>query len=88
MFFFYFTKNHISFCTISPTGKKPTLKTFNDIQTLLSQGKKRDVKLAIRENSWPINSTIRSQLWPALCGQHQIGKNMLDGFYWDMVNQV
>ncbi|XP_037033842.1 GTPase-activating protein skywalker isoform X15 [Bradysia coprophila] len=72
----------------SPTGKKPTLKTFNDIQTLLSQGKKRDVKLAIRENSWPINSTIRSQLWPALCSQHQVGKSMLDGFYWDMVNQV
>lgn len=72
----------------SPTGKKPALKTFNDIQTLLSQGKKRDVKLAIRENSWPINSTIRSQLWPALCSQHQVGKSMLDGFYWDMVNQV
>ncbi|XP_037033830.1 GTPase-activating protein skywalker isoform X4 [Bradysia coprophila] len=70
------------------SGKKPTLKTFNDIQTLLSQGKKRDVKLAIRENSWPINSTIRSQLWPALCSQHQVGKSMLDGFYWDMVNQV
>lgn len=70
------------------TGKKPTLKTFNEIQTLLSQGKKRDVKLAIRENSWPINSTIRAQLWPALCSQHQVGKSMLDGFYWDMVNQV
>lgn len=70
------------------TGKKPALKTFNEIQTLLSQAKKRDVKLAIRENSWPINSTIRAQLWPALCSQHQVGKSMLDGFYWDMVNQV
>lgn len=73
---------------VLPTGKKTTLKTFNEIQTLLSQGKKREVKLIIRENSWPINSTIRSQLWPALCSQHQVGKSMLDGFYWDMVNQV
>lgn len=82
----FFLNIKISFVRL--TGKKPALKTFNDIQTLLSQGKKRDVKLAIRENSWPINSTIRSQLWPALCSQHQVGKSMLDGFYWDMVNQV
>lgn len=69
-------------------GKKPTLKSFSDIQGLLSQGKRREVKLIIRENAWPINSTIRAQLWPALCSQHQVGKSMLDGFYWDMVNQV
>lgn len=69
-------------------GKKPALKSFSDIQALLSQGKKREVKLCIRENAWPINSTIRSQLWPALCSQHQVGKSMLEGYYWDMVNQV
>lgn len=76
----------ISLCPF--TGKKPSLKSFSEIQSLISQGKKREVKLAIRENAWPINSTIRSQLWPALCSQHQLGKGMLDGFYWDMVNQV
>lgn len=70
------------------SGKKPALKTFADVQSLLQAGKKRDVKLLIRENAWPINSTVRAQLWPALCSQHQVGKSMLDGFYWDMVNQV
>lgn len=70
------------------TEKKPPLKTFDDVQTLLSQGKKREVKLLIRENAWPINSTIRAQLWPAICSQHQVGKSMLEGYYWDMVNQV
>lgn len=68
--------------------KKPPLKTFDEVQALLTQGKKREVKLLIRENAWPINSTIRSQLWPAICSQHQIGKSMLEGYYWDMVNQV
>lgn len=69
-------------------GKKPALKAFSEIQALLAQGKKREVKLLIRENAWPINSPVRAQLWPALCSQHQVGKSMLDGFYWDMVNQV
>lgn len=70
------------------SGKKPVLKTFNDVQALLKQGKRRETKLIIRENDWPLSSTIRSQLWPALCDEHRIGKNMLDGFYWEMVNQV
>ncbi|XP_059618195.1 GTPase-activating protein skywalker isoform X2 [Phlebotomus argentipes] len=80
--------SQITVITDSPAGKKATLKTFNDVQQLLQQGKKREVKTAIRENAWPINSPIRSQLWPALCSQYQNGKSMLDGFYWDMVNQV
>lgn len=46
------------------------------------------MKLLLRDNAWPINSTIRSQLWPAICSQHQVGKSMLEGYYWDMVNQV
>jgi TBC1 domain family member 24 len=73
---------------LSSTGKRPPLKTFAEVQALLQQTKKREAKLLIRENSWPINSGVRSQLWPALCRQHQHGKSMLDGFYWDMVNQV
>lgn len=68
--------------------KKPPLKTFDDVQTLLTQGKKRELKLLLRENAWPMNSTIRAQLWPAICSQHQVGKSMLEGYYWDMVNQV
>lgn len=72
----------------SSPAKKQQLKTFNDIKGLIQQGKKRDVKLIIRDNAWPVNATIRSQLWPALCAQHHQGKGMLDGFYWDMVNQV
>jgi TBC1 domain family member 24 len=70
------------------TAKKQPLKNFNDIKQLIQQGKKREVKLLIRENTWPVNSTVRSQLWPELCAIHQHGKNMVDGFYWDMVNQV
>ncbi|XP_034841006.1 GTPase-activating protein skywalker isoform X2 [Maniola hyperantus] len=78
----------ITILTDSPPGKKAPLKTFEELQPLLQQGRKRDLKLLIRENSWPINSPIRAALWPALCRQHQHGKSMLDGFYWDMVTQV
>lgn len=77
---FLFTHTHIE--------KKPPLKSFDDVQALISQGKKRELKLLLRENAWPINSTIRAQLWPAICSQHQVGKSMLEGYYWDMVNQV
>lgn len=73
---------------LSPKGKRPPLKTFAEVQTLLQQGRTRDAKLLIRENPWPTNSSVRAHLWPALCRQHQHGKSMLDGFYWDMVNQV
>ncbi|XP_026327119.1 TBC1 domain family member 24 isoform X6 [Hyposmocoma kahamanoa] len=78
----------ITILTDSPPGKKAPLKTFEEIQPLLQQGRKRELKPLIRENSWPINSPVRAQLWPALCRQHQHGKSMLDGFYWDMVTQV
>lgn len=72
----------------SPSPKKQTLKTFNEINTLLQAGRKREVKLILRENAWPVDHGIRGQLWPALCQQHAHGKSMLDGFYWDMVNQI
>ncbi|KAG6439691.1 hypothetical protein O3G_MSEX000994 [Manduca sexta] len=77
-------------CLPSPlfAGKKAPLKTFDEIQPLIQQARKRELKLLIRENSWPINSPVRASLWPALCRQHQHGKSMLDGFYWDMVTQV
>ncbi|KAL9923101.1 GTPase-activating protein skywalker isoform X1 [Glossina fuscipes] len=72
---------------LSP-GKEPALRTFTEIKQLLDQGKKREVKNILRENSWPINSPIRSQLWPTLCAQHQSKPQMVDGFYWEMVHQV
>ncbi|KRF98452.1 uncharacterized protein Dwil_GK14678, isoform G [Drosophila willistoni] len=79
----------LDFYTIpKQTGKEPALRSFTEIQQLLQQGKKRDVKNILRENSWPINSPIRSQLWPLLCGQHLTKQHMLDGFYWEMVHQV
>ncbi|KAL0894449.1 hypothetical protein ABMA27_013049 [Loxostege sticticalis] len=78
----------ITILTDSPPGKKAPLKTYEEVQPLLQQGRKRELKLLIRENSWPINSPVRASLWPALCRQHQHGKSMLDGFYWDMVTQV
>jgi hypothetical protein len=68
--------------------KKSPAKSFNDVKTLLTQGKKREAKILIREAGWVVNSPIRAQLWPALCAQHHNGKGMMDGFYWDMVNQV
>ncbi|XP_070494948.1 GTPase-activating protein skywalker isoform X3 [Chironomus tepperi] len=84
---------HVDYANIpisneSSPAKKQQLKSFNDIKGLIQQGKKREVKLIIRENAWPVNATIRSQLWPALCAQHQHSKSTLDGYYWDMVNQV
>lgn len=72
----------------SPTNKKQALKTFKEINQLLQTDKKREVKLLLRENAWPLNNGIRSQLWPALCNQHSQGKGMMEGFYWDMVGQV
>ncbi|XP_034936894.1 GTPase-activating protein skywalker isoform X4 [Chelonus insularis] len=76
----------------SPTSKKQTLKTFNEINTLLQAGRKREVKLILRENAWPLNNGIRAQLWPALCQQHAHGKSIFtkaeDGFYWGMVTTV
>lgn len=78
----------ITILTDSPPGKKAPLKSFEEIQPLIQQARKRELKLIIRENSWPINSPVRASLWPALCRQHQHGKSMLDGFYWDMVTQV
>ncbi|XP_033150860.1 GTPase-activating protein skywalker isoform X11 [Drosophila busckii] len=69
-------------------GKEPALRSFTEIKQLLQQNKKGDVKKILRENYWPINSAIRSQLWPALCAQHLTKQNLLDGFYWEMVHQV
>ncbi|KAM8716780.1 hypothetical protein ACLKA7_003623 [Drosophila subpalustris] len=69
-------------------GKEPALRSYTEIQQLLQLGKKHIVKSILRENSWPINSPIRSQLWPTLCAQHLTKQNMLDGFYWEMVHQV
>ncbi|KDR15241.1 TBC1 domain family member 24 isoform X3 [Zootermopsis nevadensis] len=77
----------IPILTDSPT-KKPALKTYNELYGLLQSGRKREVKQIIRDNAWPINSTIRSQLWPVLCQQHAHDKSILEGFYWDMVNQI
>lgn len=72
----------------SPSSRKTPLKTYTEIDTLLQCGKKREVKLILRENCWPTNSTIRSQLWPRLCHQHAPEKSMQEGFYWDLVNQL
>lgn len=73
---------------LSPSSKP--LKAFGDICILLQQGHKQDVKQSLRNNPWPVNNPIRKELWPLLCKQHQNSKssNFMDGFYWDMVNQV
>ncbi|XP_056645909.1 GTPase-activating protein skywalker isoform X1 [Diorhabda sublineata] len=74
---------------IPPSPSSKPLKNIGDIRLLLQQGRKQDVKQILRNNAWPVNSPIRKELWPLLCTQHQNGKsNFMDGFYWDMVNQV
>lgn len=72
----------------SPTSKKQTLKTFKEVHALLQADRLREVKLILRENAWPLNNGIRSQLWPALINQHAKGNNTMEGYYWDMVSQV
>ncbi|XP_026293246.1 GTPase-activating protein skywalker isoform X1 [Frankliniella occidentalis] len=73
----------------SPAKKnaKP-LKTWSEINSLIQAGRKREVKLILREQGWPTNHTIRAQLWPALCKQHSSSRPMQDGFYWELVNQL
>lgn len=72
----------------SPGGKKLPLKAYNEIETLLKSGRKREVKIILRENCWPTNSTLRAQLWPLLCHQHSPDKSVQEGYYWDLVNQI
>ncbi|CAH0557276.1 unnamed protein product [Brassicogethes aeneus] len=69
----------------SPTSRP--LKVINDIKVLLQQGKKQDVKHILRNNAWPANHPIRTNLWIMLCTQHSKSK-MEEGFYWEMVTQV
>ncbi|XP_044267937.1 GTPase-activating protein skywalker isoform X4 [Tribolium madens] len=74
---------------VPPSPSSKPLKSIGDVQSLLQQGRKQDVKHLLRNNAWPVDSPIRGQLWSLLCIQHQNkSNNMSDGFYWDMVNQV
>lgn len=68
-------------------SKKAVVKTFEEVNSLLAIGKKGDVKQIVRETAWPLDSPIRSKLWPALCFQH--AKDAPEpGYYWDMVKQL
>lgn len=69
-------------------SKKNLLRTFEEVQTLLQNGKKREVKQIIRESAWPIEGGIRKKLWPALCLQHVQKNTNEEGYYWEMVKQL
>lgn len=71
----------------SPSGGRP-LKTLKEVQALLQQGRKQDVKALLRSNAWPVGHPVRRELWATLCAQHNKASGMGDGFYQDMVTQV
>ena len=83
----YVDANSIEPLPDSPS-KKGSIKTFEEIQLLLQNGKKREVKQIIRENAWPIEGGIRRKLWPALCLQHTQKNTNEEGYYWEMVKQL
>ncbi|KAL0274112.1 UNVERIFIED_CONTAM: hypothetical protein PYX00_006616 [Menopon gallinae] len=84
----YVDANSIQPLPESPS-KKASLKTFEEVQLLLQNGKKRDVKQIVRENAWPFDGGIRKKLWPVLCYQHAPNKNSIEeGYYWEMVKQL
>ncbi|KAK6632106.1 hypothetical protein RUM44_007136 [Polyplax serrata] len=83
----YVDVNSIEPLPESPS-KKGFLRTFEEVQTLLQNGKKREVKQIIRDNAWPIEGGIRKKLWPALCLQHAQKNSNEEGYYWEMVKQL
>ncbi|XP_063244568.1 GTPase-activating protein skywalker isoform X2 [Bacillus rossius redtenbacheri] len=83
---------HVDTTGISVTADSPAKRSpprpLGEVLALAQAGRGKELKQAVRENAWPINSTVRSQLWPVLCRQHAHDKNLQEGFYWDMVNQL
>lgn len=68
-------------------AKKTTLKSYEEVKSLIDIGRRSDAKQVIRETPWPLDSSIRTKLWLSLCLHHT--KDAPEtGYYWEMVKQL
>jgi len=61
---------------------------YDEMKDLITCGKIKEAKLAVRENDWDFKDIIRSRLWPLLDSIHESDRTRVEGFYYESVEQI